>query len=111
MSANEIASSHPPTADGPRVSTKLKQMADRLQVWVKVKRQCALTDAHVRMARELGMNPKRLIAAARTAAGQTQAPLAQRIEDLYLRRFRRTAPDWVMPLRQLPRDARTREKA
>jgi len=89
----------------------MKETADRLQVWVKVKRQCALTDAHVQMARELGTNPKRLTATAGRTVGSPQVPLAQHIEDLDLRRFKRTIPEPVAPVRQLLRGVLGRERA
>jgi hypothetical protein len=88
----------------------MKETVEQLQAWVKVRRQCGLSDAHVQMARELGMNPKRLLARPGTAPGPTNVPLAQRIEDRYVRRFSRTIPDPVVPLRQLLHDARARER-
>jgi hypothetical protein len=89
----------------------MKETADQLQLWVKVKRQCALTDAHVQMARELGMNPKRLIESESPTQGSTQMPLSRRIEGLYLKRFKKPLPAAVEPLRQLLHDTRARERA
>ena len=89
----------------------MKETAGQLQSWVKVKRQCALTDAHVQMARELGMNPRRLIESQSKTQGLTQTPLGQCIEGLYFKRFKRPLPDAVAPLRQLLHDARARERA
>ena len=89
----------------------MKETADQLHLWVKVKRQCALTDAHVQMARELGMNPRRLIESESTTQGLTQTPLSRRIEDLYLKRFKKPLPDAVAPLRQLLHETRVRERA
>ena len=85
----------------------MKETVDQLRLWVKVKRQCALTDAHVQMARELGMNPKRLL----QAEQPEPEPLARRIENLYLKRFKKPLPDAVVPLRQLLHDTRARERA
>ncbi len=31
-----------------------------LQIWIEARRRYKLSDAHVQMARELGMNPKKL---------------------------------------------------
>jgi hypothetical protein len=56
------------------------------------------------------MNPKRLTLRS-GAPGLTNVPLAQHIEDLYLRRFKRTVPDPVVPVRQLLREALARERA
>lgn len=89
----------------------MKETADQLQLWVRVKRQGALTDAHVQMARELGMNPRRLIESQSKTQGLTQKPLGQCIEGLYFKRFKRPLPDAVAPLRQLLHDARARERA
>ena len=88
----------------------MKETSDELQKWIKVKRQCGLSDAHVQMARELRMDPKRLTLRSDTP-GLTNVPLAQHIEGLYLRRFKRTVPDPVVPLRQLLREAFVRERA
>jgi len=84
-----------------------KEMVDQLHAWVKVKRQCALTDAHVQMARELGLNAKRLL----QAESPEPETLARRIENLYLKRFKKPLPDSVSPLRQALHDARARERA
>lgn len=89
----------------------MKETSEVLQKWARVKRQCALTDAHVQMARELGMNPKRLIESESTTQGLTQLPLSQRIENLYLKRFKKPLPEAVVPLRQLLHDTRVRERA
>ena len=88
----------------------MKETADQLQTWVRVKRQCARTDAHVQMARELGMNPRRLAESASTQQGLTQPSFTQRIESLYLKRFKKPRPDIVVPLRQALHDARARER-
>jgi hypothetical protein len=89
----------------------MKETADQLHLWFKVKREHALTDAQVQMARELGMNPKRLIESESTTQGLTQTPLSRRIEDLYLKRFKKPLPDAVVPLRQLLHDTRAHERA
>ena len=91
--------------DGRSERSKLKVQADQLQEWVRVKRQCGLTDAHVQMARELRLSPRRLTESPDAAAG-----LVQRIEALYLRRFGKLRPDSVVPLRQLLHDARVRQR-
>ena len=84
-----------------------KKTAAGLQEWASVKRQHGLTDAQAQMARELGMNPKRLP----QTEDAGQEPLARRIEVLYLKRFKKPLPDAVVPLRQLLHDTRARERA
>ena len=85
----------------------MKTTSEELQKWTKVKHRCGLTDAHVQMARELGMKPKRLL----QPDNPWEEPLGRRIEELYLKRFRRRLPDSVVPLRQLRHEARARERA
>jgi hypothetical protein len=87
----------------------VKKTSDELLRWVEAKRQCGLSDAHVQMARELGINPKRLTGRS-GAPGLTNVPLTQHIEELYLRRFKRTIPDPVVSLRQLLREVLARER-
>lgn len=82
-----------------------KKLVRQLEEWVEAKRRSGLSDAHVQMARELGLKPKRL-----TIAGRPGAPPAQRVEELYLRRFKRTIPDPVVPVRQLLHEARRQER-
>ena len=89
----------------------MKKASDELLKWVKVKRQCGLADAHVQMARELGMNPTRLIESVSTTRGLTQLPLSRRIENLYLKRLKKPRPDFVLPIRQALHDARAKERA
>ncbi len=78
-----------------------KKEAAELQEWTVVKRQDGLTDAHVQMARELGMKPRQLL--------QTRDPgpdaSARRIEQLYVKSFKRPLPESVVPVRQLLHDA------
>jgi hypothetical protein len=97
-------------ADGLDERTTMKETADQLQTWMKAKRRCRLTDAHVQMARELRMNPQRLTESMSNMRELTQAPVAQRIESLYLKRFKRPQPDSIPPLRQLLHDARVRKR-
>lgn len=89
----------------------MKKTSVELQEWTKVKRQCGLSDAHVQMARELGMSPRRLIESESRTQGPTQIPLGQRIEGLYLKRLKKPRPDLVVPLRPALREARARERA
>ena len=84
-----------------------KKEAAELQEWAVVKRQHGMTDAQVQMARELGMNPKRLP----QPKDAGQEPLVRQIEVLYLKRFKKPLPDAVVPLRQLLHDTRARERA
>lgn len=59
------------------------------QAWADAQRRHRLSAAHVRMARELGLNPKKLGKIDNHRQEPWKAPLPQFIEDLYARRFGR----------------------
>ena len=85
----------------------MKKTSAELEQWHEVKRQHGMTDAQVQMARELGMKPRRLL----QVDSPGQEPLAIRIANLYLKRFRKPLPDTVLPLRQALHETRARERA
>jgi hypothetical protein len=37
--------------------TKKNKIPDRYQIWIDVRKRYCLSDVHIQMARELGMNP------------------------------------------------------
>jgi hypothetical protein len=37
--------------------TQKKNMPNKYQIWIDVRKRYRLSDAHIQMARELGMNP------------------------------------------------------
>ena len=39
--------------------TKRKNLPDKYQIWIDVRERYHLSDVHIQMARELGMNPKK----------------------------------------------------
>ena len=81
----------------------LKIPAD-LQVWIEARKRFKLSHAQVQMARELGMNPKKLGALANHDQEPWKATLPQFIEELYLRSFSRTVPERVVPLEDRARE-------
>ena len=86
----------------------------KLQVWIDARRRHHLSHAHVQMARELGFNPNKLGKIDNHAQQPWKQPLAQYIEQLYLKRFGRQQPDVVVPLEQRARQRaqkKTRKKA
>jgi len=66
--------------------------------WVEAKKRHGLTDEQVQMARELGMNPKKLGKLDNHQREPWKAPLPQFIEELYRKRFKRLHPDHVVRL-------------
>src|ERR1700681_3139062 len=71
-----------------------------LQLWIDARRRHKLSDAQVQMARELGMNPRKLGKLDNHKQERWKAPLPQYIEELYLRRFGRAAPEEVVTIEE-----------
>jgi hypothetical protein len=59
-----------------------------------------LSHAHVQMARELGLNPKKLGKIDNHRHEPWKQPLPRFIEDLYLKRFRRERPETTMSIEE-----------
>jgi hypothetical protein len=72
--------------------TKKKNMPDRYQVWIDVRKRYRLSDVHIQMARELGMNPKKFGKIANEKQDPWKALLPAFIEHIYLKRFGRDRP-------------------
>lgn len=64
------------------------------------KRHC-LSDRHVQMARELGLNPDKLGKIDNHRQEPWKATLPQFIENIYFKRFKREQPETVRPLKQI----------
>jgi hypothetical protein len=57
--------------------------------WVEAKKRYQLTDTHIKMAKELGMNPRKFGSLANHKQEPWKAPLPEFIEELYRKRFKR----------------------
>ena len=69
-----------------------------LQAWIEARQRHRLSHTQVQMARELGMNPRKLGKIDNHKQEAWKAPLPQFIEHLYRKRFGREAPVNVRPL-------------
>ncbi len=81
-----------------------KQLSPKYQVWVDARNRFHLSHAHIQMARELGMNPKKLGHKANHQQEPWKAPLPEFIELLYLKRFGKKRPDDVRSIEQIVED-------
>ncbi len=70
----------------------------KLRLWIEARRRFRLTDAQVQMARELGMNPKKLGKLDNHKQERWKLPLPLFIEECYCKRFGREQPDDLRPL-------------
>jgi len=77
-----------------------KRIAERLQVWIEARQRHGLSHAHVQMARELGMNPKKLGKLDNADQEPWKAPLPEFIEALYRKRFGKDRPQIVTSIEE-----------
>ena len=81
----------------------------KLQAWVDARRRHHLSHAHVQMARELGMNPKKLGKIDNHRQEPWKLPLPRFIESLYEKRFGRARPQIVRPIEASAADQAKRQ--
>ena len=72
----------------------------KLQPWIQARRKHGLSHAHIQMARELGMNPKKFGKIDNHRQEPRKAPLPIFIESLYFKRFGRERPDVVRTIEE-----------
>jgi hypothetical protein len=86
-----------------------------LQRWIDARKRFHLSHAQVQMARELGMNPRKLGRLAYSDQEPWKAPLPIFIERIYQKRFGKASPDRVVSIEERVREvaakkARRRER-
>ena len=98
----------------------MKRIPSKLQPWFDARRSFNLSHAHIQMARELGMNPKKFGSLANEVQEPWKLPLQDFIAQCYCKRFGRAQPENVRSLEQLieaddlrrkPKQHRTAQKA
>ena len=77
-----------------------KQFAVKLQPWFEARRRFKLSNVHIQMARELGMNPKQL-GFVDGRDGQTNVPLPDFIAQCYRQHFGRNGPEQIRSLEEM----------
>lgn len=82
---------------------KKTKIPDKLQVWINARKRYNLSHAHIQMARELGMNPKKFGKKANHKQEPWKAPPRVFIEELYFKRFDKSRPDKVESIEQIAR--------
>jgi hypothetical protein len=88
-----------------------KKLPQNLQDWVEARKRHHLSHAHVQMARELGMNPRKLGKLDNHHQEPWKAPLPQFIEDLYFTRFGRERPEVVRSIEERARAQHAKKAA
>lgn len=93
------------------MSAKAKKPNQKLQAWIDARTRHHLSHAQVQMARELGMNPAKLGKLDNHRQEQWKLPLPQFIEELYFKRFGKTAPDRVLSIEERARLEQQKKEA
>jgi len=73
-------------------------MIDKNKKWIEAKKKFHLSDTHIQMARELGMNPRKFGSLANHKQEKWKAPLPDFIEELYFKRFKKEKPEVIKKL-------------
>ena len=73
-------------------------MIHKNKKWIEAKKKFHLSDTHIQMARELGMNPQKFGSLANHKQEKWKAPLPDFIEELYFKRFKKEKPEVIKKL-------------
>ncbi len=80
---------------------KKNKIPDKYQIWIDVRKRYHLSHAHIQMAKELGMNPKKFGKIANERQEPWKKPLPAFIEHIYLKRFGRDRPVDVKSIEEI----------
>ena len=78
--------------------------------WIVAQKKHRLSDTHVQMARELGLNPDKLGKIDNHRQEPWKAPLPEFIEEIFYKRFKKERPDVVKPLKQILKEQEIKTK-
>lgn len=82
----------------------------KLDKWPTAQKRHRLSDKQTQMGRELGLNPGKLGKIDKHKQETWKTPLPQFIEEIYLKRFKKTAPDVVKSIKELLSDEKARKE-
>jgi hypothetical protein len=88
---------------------KKKQLSPKYQVWIDARKKFKLSHAHIQMARELGLNPKKFGKLANHKQEPWKAPLPIFIEDIYFKRFGKERPENPRSIEQIVKDKKQKK--
>jgi len=85
------------------------KIPEKYQRWIDAHKRYHLSHAHIKMARELGLNPNKFGGLANTKQEPWKLPLSEYIEELYFRHFKKSRPDNVRLVEQMANDYRKKK--
>ncbi len=80
---------------------KKNRIPHKFLPWIEVRKTFKLSNAHVQMARELGLSPKRFPNYADRKDQPWKLPLVEFIEQLYEKQFGKARPDEVLSIEEM----------
>ena len=89
----------------------MDRIPPKLQPWFDVRRELGLSNATIQMARELGMNPKKLGRLVPTTGQPWKASLPEFIAHCYEKSLGRRTPETIRSLEQIIKDDAKRKDA
>ena len=84
-------------------------MAKNIDKWIVAQNKHHLSDKHVQMARELGLNPDKLGKIDNHKQEPWKAPLKEFIEDIYFKQFKKSEPENIRSLKQILEDKKIKK--
>jgi hypothetical protein len=82
------------------MAKRKKKPNQKLQAWIDARKRHHLSHAQVQMARELGMNPRKLGKLDNHHQEPWKTPLRQYIEHIYFKHFGKERPDVVLSVEE-----------
>lgn len=95
-----------PLTEEPNELPKSGFIPNKQRPWIEARDRYRLSHAQVQMARELGLNPKKLGGMANHGQEPWKMPLAEFIKHLYQERFGKGAPDDVRSIERRVKEKR-----
>jgi hypothetical protein len=83
---------------------KKKNLSPKYQIWINARKKFRLSHAHIQMARELGMNPKKFGSLANHNQEPWKEPLPDFIKSLYFKHFGKEKPENTRSVEQVVKD-------
>ena len=85
-------------------------MPAKLLPWIDARKRFRLSDAQVQMAREMGMNPKKLGRLTNNKQEPWKLPLPEFIEHCYYKRFGKRRPELVRSIERTVEENKRKQK-
>ena len=89
---------------------KKNRIPDKYMIWIETRKRFHLSHAHIQMARELGLNPKKLGKLVPDNKEQWKLPLPAFIEKIYFKHFGREQPLNVRSIEQIVKDKNEKQE-